>query len=130
MPERDTDLFQISIRQVGKHREINVVLGKALNVLPDTELLEPVRNLLHRGRTRRVSATWYALETARPSSRRLTNLKCYSLPEGLFGATAMRRLRKYQEFAARCLQEARSTTDPRLKGFWAEMAQEWRRLVE
>ena len=30
-------------------------------------------------------ATWYALETARPSSRRLTNLKWYSLPEGLFG---------------------------------------------
>ena len=42
----------------------------------------------------------------------------------------MQRLRKYQEFAARCLQEARSTTDPRLKAFWAEMAQEWQRLVD
>src|SRR6478752_6339019 len=31
MPERDTDLFQISIRQIGEHREINVVLGKALS---------------------------------------------------------------------------------------------------
>jgi hypothetical protein len=40
----------------------------------------------------------------------------------------MQRLRKYQEFAA--LQEARSTTDPRLKAFWAEMAQEWQRLVD
>ena len=57
MPERDTDLFQISIRQIGEHREINVVLGKALSVLPDTELLEPVRNLLHRGRTPRVSGS-------------------------------------------------------------------------
>src|SRR5262249_17395576 len=37
----------------------------------------------------------------------------------------MQRLRKYRQFAARCLQEARSTTDPRLKAFWAEMAQEW-----
>jgi hypothetical protein len=35
----------------------------------------------------------------------------------------MQRLRKYQGFAARCLQEARSTTDPRLKAFFAEMAQ-------
>jgi hypothetical protein len=42
----------------------------------------------------------------------------------------MQRLRKYQQFAARCLQEARSTTDPRLKAFWAEMAQEWQRLVD
>jgi hypothetical protein len=30
----------------------------------------------------------------------------------------MQRLRKYQQFAARCLQEARSATDPRLKAFW------------
>ena len=42
----------------------------------------------------------------------------------------MQRLRKYQEFAARCLEEARSTTDPRLKAFWAEMAQEWQTLVD
>jgi hypothetical protein len=42
----------------------------------------------------------------------------------------MQRLRKYQQFAPRCLQEARSTTDPRLKTFWAEMAQEWQRLVD
>ena len=42
----------------------------------------------------------------------------------------MQRLRKYQEFAARCLQEARSTTDPRLKALLGEMAQEWQKLVE
>jgi hypothetical protein len=28
--------------------EIDVILGKALSVLPETELLKPVRNLLHR----------------------------------------------------------------------------------
>jgi hypothetical protein len=44
-------------------------------------------------------------------------------------ATAMQRLKKYEQFAARCLQEARSTTDPRLKAFWAEMALEWQRLI-
>jgi hypothetical protein len=42
----------------------------------------------------------------------------------------MRRSRKYQRFAARCLQEARTTTDPRHKAFLAEMAREWQRLAE
>jgi len=42
----------------------------------------------------------------------------------------MQRARTYQRFAARCLEEARATTDPRLKAFLAEMAQEWQRLVE
>jgi hypothetical protein len=38
--------------------------------------------------------------------------------------------RRYQQFAARCREEARATTDPRLKAFLAEKAQEWQRLVE
>jgi hypothetical protein len=42
----------------------------------------------------------------------------------------MQRARKYQRFAARCLEEARATTDPRLKAFLAEMVREWQRLVE
>ena len=37
--------------------------------------------------------------------------------------------RRYQRFAARCLEEARGTTDPRLKAFLAEMAQEWQRAL-
>ena len=41
----------------------------------------------------------------------------------------MQRLRKYQRFAARCLQEARATADPRLRALLADMAQEWQRLV-
>jgi hypothetical protein len=44
--------------------------------------------------------------TALSSRRRPTLLKCYSPPrERCLRATAMQRLRKYQEFAARCLQE-------------------------
>jgi hypothetical protein len=42
----------------------------------------------------------------------------------------MHRVKRYQRFAARCLEEARVTIDPRLKAFLAEMAQEWQRLVE
>ena len=42
----------------------------------------------------------------------------------------MQPARRYQRFAARCLEEARAATDPRLKVFLAEMAQEWLRLVE
>jgi len=42
----------------------------------------------------------------------------------------MQSVRKYQRFAARCLEQARATTDPRLKAFLAEMAQEWQRVVE
>jgi len=42
----------------------------------------------------------------------------------------MQRLKQYKRFAARCLEEARVTIDPRLKAFLGEMAQEWQRLVE
>jgi hypothetical protein len=42
----------------------------------------------------------------------------------------MQRTRTYRRFAARCLEEARGTVDPRLKAFLAEMAQEWQRLAE
>jgi hypothetical protein len=42
----------------------------------------------------------------------------------------MQRVGKYQRFAARCLEEARATTDPGLKALLAEMAQEWQRVAE
>jgi hypothetical protein len=42
----------------------------------------------------------------------------------------MQRARTYRRFAARCLEEARGTIDPRLKAFLGEMAQEWQRLAE
>ena len=49
MPEQDAYLLQVLIGQISEHREINSVLGKALRVLPETELLQPVGDLLHRG---------------------------------------------------------------------------------
>src|SRR4029450_960532 len=49
MPDRgDANLFKILVGQVTQNNEINIILGKALSVLPETELFEPVRNLLHR----------------------------------------------------------------------------------
>ena len=50
MPERDTDLFQVSVCQIGKHRDINVIVGKTLSVLLKPEFFEPFRYLLHRCR--------------------------------------------------------------------------------
>ena len=48
MPERrDTNLFEILIGKVLKNIEINIILGKALSVLPETELFQPVRNWFH-----------------------------------------------------------------------------------
>jgi hypothetical protein len=49
MPEQDADLLKVMIGQIAEHREINSVLSKALRVLPETELLKPIRDLLHRG---------------------------------------------------------------------------------
>ena len=45
--QQDSQLLQVLIRQVGKHAEINAVGGKALGVLPEIELRQPVRNLFH-----------------------------------------------------------------------------------
>jgi hypothetical protein len=48
MPDRgDANLFEILVGQVTQNLEINIILGKALSVLPETEPFEPVRNLLH-----------------------------------------------------------------------------------
>jgi len=56
MPERrNANLFEVLISQVAENGEINMVLGKALNVLLHTELFEPVRNLLHRGPAENIS---------------------------------------------------------------------------
>ena len=52
MTERYPDLFKVLIREIGQNGKGNVVLGKAMRVLPETELVEPVRNLLHRGPSR------------------------------------------------------------------------------
>jgi hypothetical protein len=38
------------VGQVRENGHVNVVLGKPLRVLGHAELIEPIRNLLHRGR--------------------------------------------------------------------------------
>ena len=52
MPERDTQVLEMLVGQVGENGDVNVVLGKALGVLGHAECFEPVRNLLHRGPVR------------------------------------------------------------------------------
>jgi hypothetical protein len=47
MPERYADVLEILIRQMPEHGNVNFILGKALRVLPETQLSKPVRNLLH-----------------------------------------------------------------------------------
>jgi hypothetical protein len=46
---RNANLFEVLIGQIRQDDKTNVILGKALSVLSETELLKPVRNLLHRG---------------------------------------------------------------------------------
>ena len=45
----DAEFFQIGVGELREKSKIDVVLGKALRVLPETELLKPVSDLLHRG---------------------------------------------------------------------------------
>ena len=47
--EQDAELFKILIRQIGEDAEVDPVIGKALCVLPKSDLLKPVGDLLHRG---------------------------------------------------------------------------------
>src|SRR5271165_1667062 len=49
MPQRNADVLEVQIAKMGKYGNINLILGKTLSVLPETELFQPVRNLLHRG---------------------------------------------------------------------------------
>jgi hypothetical protein len=37
------------MREIGQDGKADIVLGKSLRVLPETELLKPVSDLLHRG---------------------------------------------------------------------------------
>src|SRR5271156_5855074 len=49
MPQRNADVLEVLIAKMGEYGNINLILGKTLSVLPETELFQPVRNLLHRG---------------------------------------------------------------------------------
>jgi hypothetical protein len=47
MAEQDIEPIEVLVRQIGKHTDVNPILGKTLRVLPKPKLFEPVRNLLH-----------------------------------------------------------------------------------
>ena len=50
MSERGhADLFEVLVRQMRENGKVDFILSKALGVLPESELLKPVSNLLHRG---------------------------------------------------------------------------------
>ena len=44
----NANVFQILVGKMGEYGNVNLILGKALSVLPKAELLKPVRNLLLR----------------------------------------------------------------------------------
>src|SRR5271170_1257927 len=46
----DPEFLEVLVRQIRQDAKANVVLGKALSVLPQPELLQPFCNRLHRGR--------------------------------------------------------------------------------
>ena len=49
MTERcDANLFEVLIGEIRQDDKTNVILGKALRVLSETELLKPAGDLLHR----------------------------------------------------------------------------------
>ncbi len=52
MAKQDAKFFQVLICQIGQDAEVYPVLGKALRILPEIELIKPVPNLLHRGAPR------------------------------------------------------------------------------
>jgi hypothetical protein len=68
MPEQDTDVLEVLIRQVAECRNADPIFSKAFCILPETELLKPLRNLLHRG-----SAPDYRASPARIGKVYLTN---------------------------------------------------------
>ncbi len=43
----DPEFLEVLVRQIRQDAKANIVLGKALGVLPETNLVKPVRNLLH-----------------------------------------------------------------------------------
>ena len=51
----NADVFQVLIGQVAKDRKINAIFGKTIRVLGQTELFEPVGDLLHGAKPTRPS---------------------------------------------------------------------------
>jgi hypothetical protein len=72
----DSKFFQVLVCQMRQDTKIDVIIGKASRVLPETELLKPVRNLLHRG----PSPRGYRAELLDRAMERLTDKSQGSTP--------------------------------------------------
>ena len=77
MPKQDTNILEVLIGQVGECCDAYTVLGKALRVLGQTELFEPVGDLLHCRKPQRDRAYDVSDEDIRPNlPRELTPSFC------------------------------------------------------
>jgi len=47
VPERNADILQVLVSQMGEYGDVNFIFGKTLRVLPETKSLKPLGNLLH-----------------------------------------------------------------------------------
>lgn len=47
MPERNSEIPEVVVSQMGKYGDVNFIFGKTLRVLPETKLPKPGGNLLH-----------------------------------------------------------------------------------
>ena len=47
MPERNADILQVLVSQMGEYGDVNFIFGKTLRVLPETKSPKLVGNLLH-----------------------------------------------------------------------------------
>src|SRR6516225_258627 len=57
MTAQHADVFEILIGQITQYRDIDAVFSKALRILRQAELFEPVRDLLHRAPFQRIHRT-------------------------------------------------------------------------
>lgn len=48
VPERDSKLLEIGVRDMGKRSKVDVVFEERLQVLAETEVAQPILNCLHR----------------------------------------------------------------------------------
>jgi hypothetical protein len=65
MSERNADVLKVLIGQMAEYGDVDLVLGKALSVLTQTELLQPVGNRLRRRSAHAANSSSKALASFR-----------------------------------------------------------------
>src|SRR5262245_56396563 len=70
MPQQDSELLEVLLRQIAKDREVNGVLGEALRVLSQADRCEPLGDASHgtSGVLWAISCSAASLEKARPDT--------------------------------------------------------------